>query len=102
MVEADTGLGRGVGCTSDVADYPTVGYTDRSESRPTVSRAERKPGGSSPCQFSWGDMLPTRPMSTKRLGDTQSGGGSIRAQRCEVDRPCDQAGVDGGRGSPQK
>ena len=41
-------------------------------------------------------------MSTKRLGDAQSGGGSIRAQGCEVDRLCDQAGVGGGRGIPQK
>lgn len=39
-------------------------------------------------------------MSTKRLSDAQSGGGSIRAQRCEVDRLCDQAGVGGGRVIP--
>lgn len=69
VVEAETWWGQVAGLPMWLTSPPMVGYTARSESRPTVSRAECKPGEAVLASSAGGyRQLSTRPVSAGRLG----------------------------------
>lgn len=69
VVEAEMGWGEVAGLMSSI-----VGYTDRSELRPTVSRAECKPGEAFLTNSAVVIQLSTRPESRERWVSAQRNG----------------------------
>ena len=84
---------------------PSVGCTDRRQSRATVCRAGRKPGEAAP-SGSAGVLLQATCHQTREHGAAgfraQSNGWSIRRQGCEGGGLRESSGAGGGRGIPKK